>query len=604
MTMKNHAVTWTLAAVAMAALGATVAGPAGAAEQCVTPAVAAQAERYYALNKPRAPGHGYNWFQILLAFGEREPGDWTADSRAVEPMSAADARARVSRWSGWRPFAEALECLEAQVVVVEPEPEPVVVVVPEPEDPPQPLQAEETPKPQQSPSGTREVTGGFTAYYARGQYATEGPMDNTVCGSFPNHACPAWTLSEDDHWESDVVLHYRAAYNSTRHSPSVVSQRFCILKRDYRDDNHNSPGPIRMYGFTEAVSSAPDSVCTVAVRDRAGGALNPGWRDNSTVGAGDGTVDSAVDLTFETTLRIRDNNVLQADYPVAAAGWHVFGISTYSGNLTLEGVRINNMADAIATRASLERPEMVETADRAPYRLLSHKIAWPDYPHTEFALGDGSSWNTKRRDDTTCGEVNKSRWTDRADISSGSYVQDLVRANDETLWLLDHCYATKTSIKWPIEGANDASPTIDHWELPTIQDDEVAWMSLRKMHGKWTLSLYKPVLVTDGSDWKHTSTGLVFRLNGTVSGGLVHFTVLIPASGGIVDDTDYVLDNLNWVQESAGEPVVQSTVGAACSNARQNGGGLAFRSVVATAEGIPSAKLPLAAPAVGTDLCR
>ena len=48
---------------------------------------------------------GKNWLRVLIAFGAE-----THDS--LTPMTAAEARERVSRWAGWRPVAEALEQLE------------------------------------------------------------------------------------------------------------------------------------------------------------------------------------------------------------------------------------------------------------------------------------------------------------------------------------------------------------------------------------------------------------------------------------------------------------------------------------------------------------
>ena len=49
---------------------------------------------------------GKNWLRILIAFGVE-----THDT--LTPFTAAEARERVSRWGGWRPFAEALEEVEA-----------------------------------------------------------------------------------------------------------------------------------------------------------------------------------------------------------------------------------------------------------------------------------------------------------------------------------------------------------------------------------------------------------------------------------------------------------------------------------------------------------
>ena len=48
---------------------------------------------------------GNNWLRVLIAFGAE-----THDT--LSPMTAAEARERVSKWGGWRPVAEALEQLE------------------------------------------------------------------------------------------------------------------------------------------------------------------------------------------------------------------------------------------------------------------------------------------------------------------------------------------------------------------------------------------------------------------------------------------------------------------------------------------------------------
>ena len=48
---------------------------------------------------------GTNWLRVLIAFGTETHDELT-------PMSAAEARERVSKWGGWRPIAEALEQLE------------------------------------------------------------------------------------------------------------------------------------------------------------------------------------------------------------------------------------------------------------------------------------------------------------------------------------------------------------------------------------------------------------------------------------------------------------------------------------------------------------
>ncbi len=64
-----------------------------------------QTVRGYYDDNVAAGRKGNNWLRVLIAFGAE-----THDS--LSPMTAAEARERVSRWGGWRPIAEALEQLE------------------------------------------------------------------------------------------------------------------------------------------------------------------------------------------------------------------------------------------------------------------------------------------------------------------------------------------------------------------------------------------------------------------------------------------------------------------------------------------------------------
>ncbi len=72
---------------------------------CVPDSTLEQARRNYDVNKDRAPGYGGNWRRVLVAFGDVE------DDQVV-PYTAAEATASEQRWSGWKPFREALECIE------------------------------------------------------------------------------------------------------------------------------------------------------------------------------------------------------------------------------------------------------------------------------------------------------------------------------------------------------------------------------------------------------------------------------------------------------------------------------------------------------------
>ena len=84
--------------------------PAG----CVSDEVLESARDYYDLNRDRAPGFGRNWRRVLVAFGDVTNEQLTA-------MTAAEALEREQLWFGWRPFREALECIEAAQQPANPE---------------------------------------------------------------------------------------------------------------------------------------------------------------------------------------------------------------------------------------------------------------------------------------------------------------------------------------------------------------------------------------------------------------------------------------------------------------------------------------------------
>ena len=84
--------------------------PAG----CVSDEVLESARDYFDLNRDRAPGFGRNWRRVLVAFGDVTNEQLTA-------MTAAEALEREQLWFGWRPFREALECIEAAQQPANPE---------------------------------------------------------------------------------------------------------------------------------------------------------------------------------------------------------------------------------------------------------------------------------------------------------------------------------------------------------------------------------------------------------------------------------------------------------------------------------------------------
>ena len=76
--------------------------PAG----CVSDEVLESARVYFDLNRDRAPSYGRDWRRVLVAFGDVVDDQLTA-------FTAAEALEGEQIWFGWKPFREALECIEA-----------------------------------------------------------------------------------------------------------------------------------------------------------------------------------------------------------------------------------------------------------------------------------------------------------------------------------------------------------------------------------------------------------------------------------------------------------------------------------------------------------
>ncbi len=105
---------------------------------------------YYEMNVA-AGRSGQNWLRVLIAFGAE-----THDT--LTPMTAADARERVSRWQGWKPIADALEQLEAQNAASTSEPTNAPTSAPIPTNTPAPtstpIPPTSTPMPTNTPAPT------------------------------------------------------------------------------------------------------------------------------------------------------------------------------------------------------------------------------------------------------------------------------------------------------------------------------------------------------------------------------------------------------------------------------------------------------------------
>ena len=88
---------------------------------CVPERTLKLARDYYELNRHRAPGYGKNWRRVLIAFGD------ITDTQ-LEAFTAAEARQSETRWAGWRPFREALECIEDARQDPAPPPDPEISI--------------------------------------------------------------------------------------------------------------------------------------------------------------------------------------------------------------------------------------------------------------------------------------------------------------------------------------------------------------------------------------------------------------------------------------------------------------------------------------------
>ena len=445
------------------------------------------------------------WEKIKAALLEQDGGITLA--RAEEIL--ANRKARGFNLEHMDEVVAALKCLAAQP---DPEPETEVVIVPpqpEPEDPPQPLNSD-NPSPQQAVS-TR-IRGDFKVYWAEGTATNATPYE----------------FNEDDHWEGDIIFSFVAKMDAgarATHYASISKDqwRFCISKSDWAGRNHNDPGPIRVGGFDQRtrLKVAPpmnnllgDVLCTTSVTT--GGVLNDGWRDDSADGSIFHGGADVFSVSYRTKILIRDNNVVQTPFPIHELDWQVRGMPIrHAGGVDMEinGIEVgpdNTPPHEVAAKQEL--PEMSEVPDRVYWKLIGNEPVWPDFRSAEdVCLGNGSKWQRFKTATLTCGYVRdtRPRWTDRGWYNTGNNTcnQDATKAKLEETneWLPDHCYQTKMVVDYPLEGLNDSSPTVTASMLPTITEDDVSYLNVRKRSGGWTYSASKPIVqdeVRSGcTDW-------------------------------------------------------------------------------------------------------
>ena len=360
-----------------------------------------------------------------------------------------------------------------------------------------------------------------------------------------------YRINEDDYWESELIIHFAT------NRGNILNDGLCINHDHWSGNEYWHNGPIQLSGFTEDfdfLHLLPEGVpnpkygywkCTPDINSDPTPPnitiLNP---------VDDGVIDDVsdddgiVEFVYRGRIRIRDNNVVENDFSIADELQF-----RYSDGLT--GV----------TKFG---PETEEVTDRDSWwRMNKSEVAWAG----EWCLGTGSSWVT--HSNPTCGQVLPSKWLDRAPNESGncnkSAATYIVRADvSEDTWLPDHCFSTEQVAKIPPTPSNDVKLTyLDNTELPIIEDDDVSRISLRKKNGKWTVSLSRPIMVTDGTrivggqpifDHINSAHGLTLTMSGipgnTTSYKQVH--LLIPAENGIVMDKDYPLADLKRIANLAG----------------------------------------------------
>ena len=453
------------------------------------------------------------WEKIKAALLEQDGGITLA--RAEEILAARKSRRLPLEHMD--EVVAALKCIANRPEVVEVEVE-EVEVEPEPEPEAQPVQAE----PQQ------EDPVMFTTFRV---YLHGGTTFNS-----PNE----YRINEDDYWESELIIHFAT------NRGNILNDGLCINYDHWSGNEYWHNGPIQLSGFTEDfdfLHLLPEGVpnpkygywkCTPDINSDPTPPnitiLNP---------VDDGVIDDVsdddgiVEFVYRGRIRIRDNNVVENDFSIADELQF-----RYSDGLT--GV----------TKFG---PATEEVTDRDSWwRMNKSEVAWAG----EWCLGTGSSWVT--HSNPTCGEVRPSKWLDRAPNESGncnkSAATYIVRANvSEDTWLPDHCFSTENVVTIPPTPSNDVKHAfLDNTELPIIEDDDVSRITLHKKNGKWTVSLSRPIMVTDGKGdadrWWMTPDGLrlevdfSYELSG-ISFNTVH-SLLIPAVNGIVADKDYILDDL------------------------------------------------------------
>ena len=433
---------WAFLAVSIGLAGAFFAGP--------VQATACYSESLMDYVNSRLPtARTDRWHRIKKALLGHEGGMELAEA---EQILASRKRQRLFV-EHMDEVAFAIKCI-SELPPPEPAPEPEQVIVGgagkavEPE--PTPVdESESQPEPQnQQPT----LTANFKVFWHGGVNGVTSSAD--------------WRISENDHWQSELIVQLELPTVQTNDSTTI----FCVSGGVWDGTDYWHRGPFRMSGITSFVDEYNGQyACTNPI--------------DSSDAVSRESITGGNRLTYRGTILTRDNNVVEKDLDV---GKLVFTYGA-AGNRQSYG-RTNQ------TPTTHHVPATDMVADRAAYRFRSDNVAFP----VRQCLGDGSRWDVFTT--LTCGELVKAKWLDRVNYSRNTCGQSkdndpsyTVRANvTEEEWIPDACYPTKEVLSDPLTSAE----AIAHSEnrLPVIEDDEVAYLNVRKRGGKWTYSNSKPIV--------------------------------------------------------------------------------------------------------------
>ena len=358
--------------------GYSVSGAAAAASvavsdndpppDCVSDKTLELARDYYELNRHRAPGYGRNWRRVLIAFGD------ITDTQ-LEAFTAAEARQSETRWAGWRPFREALECIEqAQQDPAPPPAEPEIAITAG-NDVAEGSDATFTITAAPAPAAGLDIT---VEVAQTGDFATTGTQTITIPTSGAYTLVVATADDSTDEPDGSVTA---TIEDGTGYSVSTANSAATVNVSDDDDPPPPATPEISIAAGTD-VTEGGDAVFTITADPKPHADLDVAveiTQSGAFVSTGARTVTIGTTGTATLTVATTDDNTDEADGSVTATVSTGTGytISSSSGNATVAvadddipeititaGTDVTEGGDAIFTI----------TADPAPHSALSVDI--------------------------------------------------------------------------------------------------------------------------------------------------------------------------------------------------------------------------------------